>query len=165
MLVLLAAASAASPTPDATTALTGRWRLAEPRTVVQARVDAAVDATLAPFNAVIRGVARPLLGKAATFCDTYTTQLTTTSFTLACDGAKAVTAVFGQPPVAGDSAGRAYTLSGQFDGTGVVLDFLGEAGLQRVRYTPGGGSFLVHKSIHADKLDATVEWDMRYTRE
>jgi hypothetical protein len=166
MLALLSAAFAASPSPELTTAMTGRWRLADARAVVQTRVDAAVESALSPFNTVIRGMARPLMAKAATFCEAYTTQLTTTTFTLACDGASAVTATFGQAPVAGESGGRAFQLSGRFEDGGVILNFSGDAGVQRVRYTSGGpDSFLVNKNIHADRLDADVVWDMRYTRQ
>jgi hypothetical protein len=161
---LLPRAYASAPDPAA---LSGHWRLAEPRPTVQARVDAAIDAALTPFNLVVRGLAHPLLQQAAVFCDAYHTTLTPTSYTVGCDALGAVTAAFGQPPKAGVSAdGHAYALTGRTEDDSVFLDFSGDAGAQHVRYRSGGdGVFLVRKTVHADRLDIDVTWEMRYLRE
>jgi hypothetical protein len=160
-------APAGSPDAARLAALTGTWRLAEPRPTVQARVEAAVDTALAPFNLVIRGLARPRLLTIATFCDTYRTTLTPTSFTVACDDRGAATGLFDQPPTTGTSGdGHAYQLAATFaDGT-AVLTFRGEEGYQRVRYRAGDtGGFAVEKTVHSDRLARDVTWAMAYARQ
>lgn len=167
MLLSLLAAAAFAGTPDAdAAALTGAWRLAEPRPTVQARVDAAIEATLAPFNIVIRGMARGPLGTAAVFCDTYRLVASEQAFTVACDGGASAKTAYGDPAVAGEGpTGRAYKLSSTWNDA-AILTFAAADGFQRVTYRADGGDrLLVHKVIHSDRLGGDVSWEMVYVRE
>ena len=165
-LALLSIARAATPSPEQIAALSGRWRLAEPRAVVQFRVDAAVDAGLAPFNFMVRSMARPIMRQAAVICDGYLITLTPTSFTLACDAFDVVSAGFGQPPRSWESAdGHTFAVTSRVEGDSVWLDYTGEAGTQHVQYRSGAdGVFLVHKTMHSNFLNVDATWDMRYQR-
>lgn len=165
-LLLLPVVQAAPAAPALLPALSGQWRLAEPRAAVEARRDSAIDTLLGPFNLLIRGVARPLLVQAATVCDGYRTTLAPSAFTVACDGIGEVTAAFDQPPKAGVAAdGRAYRLRAGQEGGRVTFDFDGEAGVQHVVYeATAEGHLRVRKTIHSDRLNADLSWEMRYSR-
>lgn len=147
-------------------ALTGDFRLAEARDVVQARVDAAVEGAIAPFNLAIRTIARPALGSVAVFCDAYRMTTTAESFTIGCDGREGTQARFGAAPVAATGrGGRSAMVSAARDTAAVVLTFDGDEGHQVVRYEPrADGTLRVEKSLHSDRLDRDVTWTMTYQR-
>ncbi|MDP2305549.1 MAG: hypothetical protein Q8P18_05945 [Pseudomonadota bacterium] len=166
LLPALAAPPANPPAAADLPALTGTWRLAEPRPTVQARVESALDAMLAPFNPVIRAFARPRIVTAATFCDTYQTTLTTTGFSVGCDGRASATAGFDQPAVAGTSpSGRAYSLIATWEGADVMFLFDSDEGGQQVRYRAEGGALIVEKTLLVDKLETKLPWEMKYVRQ
>ena len=163
MILLAPLAFAAAPSESEATALSGDWRLAEPRDVVEARIDAAVEGLLAPLNVVVRTVARPRIRAAAKVCDAYHTTVTTTSFTVTCDGRTAADVPFGQPPRAGTSPdGRAYAVTAAWTDGAVLLTFTGDEGGQTVRYQVVDGSLVVEKSLFVERLDARMSWPMRY---
>lgn len=147
-------------------ALTGDYRLAEARDVVQTRVDAAVDGAIATFNLAIRTIARPALGSLAVFCDAYRMTTTADSFAIACDGKEGTQASFGAAPVAATgSSGRSAMVSATRDAAAVVLTFAGDEGHQVVRYEPrADGTLRVDKLLHSDRLDRDVAWTMTYRR-
>lgn len=166
LFLALFAPALASP-PDAATAagMSGRWRLAEPRPVVQARVTNAVEGMLAPLNGLVRGIARPRLTAAATFCDGYQVAVTTASFTLACDDRPPITLGFDQPPLQGSTPdGGAYEATATAQEGKIFLTFSGSAGVQAMRYTLAGGALEVEKSLTVQQLGTRLAWNMRYTR-
>lgn len=165
-MLLLVPLALAAPAPEEQAAFTGAWRLTEARESVQARVDAAIERTLAPFNAVIRGIARVPLHSIAFFCDHYDTRLTATTFLVGCDARPDITGTLGTSGVAGVSAeGSAYTLDAAWSAGRVTFQFNGDGGWQRVHYRAAGGGLQVEKTVHSNRLDADVTWAMTYARE
>lgn len=147
-------------------AWSGAWTLSEPAPAVQQRVEAAVDTALAPFNVAIRALARSRLVAASHFCTRYTTSLSSTAFTIQCDGTASVTTQLDGTPTTGVSAdGRPYAASVLRDGDQVELRFQGEEGWQRTRYRPTADGMLnVEKTLHTDRLGCDVTWTMVYVR-
>lgn len=145
--------------------LTGSWTLAEPREVVAARIEAAVEGAVEPFNFAIRAIARPRLVAASTVCAAYSLGLTDSTFSVGCDGAGSIAARLDGTPTASTSPdGRSFTLSATREGEGVRYHFTGAEGWQRVVYLPDGGGLKVTKTVHSAQLDRDVTWDMRYAR-
>lgn len=167
LLFVTVAPAAFAIGPEASDAgWTGSWTLSDAPTVVQQRVEAAVDAALAGFASPIRFIARPRLVAASTFCTQYRTERTATTWTIQCDSTASVTVTFGQPPAPGVAAdGRPYAVSVRRDGDRLELEFRGEEGWQRTRYQPGAdGCLNVEKTLHSTRLGTDVTWTMAYTR-
>src|SRR5262249_17016537 len=135
------------------------------RPAAQARVEAAVDAMIAPYNLVIRNIARPRLIAAATFCDGYHNRLTPTAFMVDCRPTGLITVPFDGATSGTSADGGAYTVTARYEGTAVYLEFAGEAGVQKVRYAAKGGGLRVSKTLHSDRLDADLSWELVYLRE
>lgn len=164
-MVLLASLALAAPSAEDSSAFTGAWRLSQSPESARALVDAAIETTLAPFNMVIRGLARGPLHDVTFFCEQYDLRLTAESFRVGCDSRADVTGYFGRSGVPGVSAeGKPWTLDSAFEAGVVTFLFHGEDGWQRVRYRVEGGSLVVEKTVHADRLDADVRWTLRYGR-
>jgi hypothetical protein len=165
-LALFASALAAHPDAATAAGMSGTWRLAEGRPVVQARVTEAVEGMLAPLNVIVRGIARPRLAATATFCDGYQITVTTASFSLACDDRPPITLGFDQPPFVGTTPdGGAYEATATSRDGAVFLTFAASAGVQGLRYTLAGGALEVEKSLAVQQLGARLAWNMRYTRQ
>ena len=128
----------------------------------EARVNATIDSTLAPFNLIIREIARPRLQGVATFCSGYTIRTDTSLFDLQCDTVQHVTVTFGAPEVPGTAPdGHPFMVRGQREGGVVTLQFVGEGGWQRTRYEVVSTELHADKTVHAEQLGADVAWGMR----
>ncbi len=143
----------------------GNYALAEPDSVVKARVDAAITALLSPYPTAVRSLAAPRLAARATWCGSYTLTSSASEFLVSCDGDPPVPGVYGAPGSPWTSKkGDVVKLTTTAVGDAVEIRFEGDSGYQLVRYAPAESGLSITKTLHSNQLGLDFSWSMLYQR-
>lgn len=161
-LILLTTASASSLQESAN----GSFRQSEPDAAVQTRAEAALQATVAPMNFMVRSIAEGRLESALSWCGGYTFSTDDTHMTVQCDSKPPIRgALDGSPTPYTNDQGKSYTVTVSPSGSSAVFSFTGgEASLTTTyRFTDGG--LQVTKKISSEHLEVPLQWVINYARQ
>ncbi|MEQ1503739.1 MAG: hypothetical protein ABMB14_15980 [Myxococcota bacterium] len=146
-------------------AIDGRYVLAEPIEVVEARRVEAVERSVAALPGWIRPFARPLVDRAAHGCARWALSLDPVEVHVACDADGALIAYRGGERVVDGPDGRRYTIGVEVTDEDVVVSWTGAAGSLRTTYHPDALGLDVTREVSSARLPEPVVWTARYRRE
>lgn len=146
--------------------VSGHFELAEPEAVVQARIDAAVDAAASQFG-LFKGIAKSRMARGAVWCHSYTFSPDATSLGWQCEDKPR----FNIPR---DSLGAEQTLElpkgnvqalVSTEGRDIHAWFAGDEGGRRQAFRFEGEDVLVFDvAIESPHLNQPMMWSIRYRR-
>jgi hypothetical protein len=159
-------AHAAEPPADLQTRMSGRYELAEPKATVDARMQQAIEQSVAPMNFLIRPIARSRLGQVVVYCDRYELGLDAERVRVKCDA---------RPPIErklDNSEGKVSGLDAEpvqikvsIESDAVALAFETEQGMRTTTYRfDASGGMELRVSVISSQLEKPIEWAIHYRR-
>lgn len=161
MLILSLIGSALAGTPEPGT----RFVADQPKTQIDATLEAAVDKTVSGFSWALRPLARPRLEPLATACPAYTFHIQGDEFRVRCDGKDAFTWQAGHSGPWTSKEGETVTVSLTRSGTTWALDFSGDNGGKVFTYAFQGSSLTVTQKVYSDKMPEPMVWTLTYSKD
>ena len=146
-------------------AVSGTWVLDQPEAEVAAVHEQTVQTTLDSLPWAIRGFARRPLTKTVDNCPHLTIDLQSSELVLHCKGKDPATIERpSQGRVTTGEDGNPVTIDLETAASWLSVRFATEDGGVTTRYATSGEHLVVTKSLFSPRLDAPVEWVVRYRR-
>ena len=162
-------AGRSEPSTELQARMTGQFRVAESKDVVEERLTAAIEQAIAPMNFIARPIARSRLRNGVVFyCERYQLALGAESLRTQCDDRRLIERRLdnSEGPVEGlQSAPVDVKVRTAGDDT-VELVFTGPDGTRTTTYRfPERGALEVSSQVISPSLELPVAWKVRYRRD
>ncbi|MFT5681718.1 MAG: hypothetical protein ACI8RZ_002624 [Myxococcota bacterium] len=165
MLTSILAIAIAAAAPTVSEGGNASYTLSDSASALNARTEAALEATLAPMNFAVQLIAEGRLAAALTTCSRYTFTTADAQVQVQCDNKTPINGsrTGGTTPFTNDK-GTTFSVTIKESADRVVFTFTGEEATQITTYRFTDDGMIVSKVISNAHLEVPLRWDTNYTR-